>query len=72
MIEGYTIHQNEKYWRNRGIIYILVSWETLAWKPTRDEFFSQIRDELRQFIPEIDQYTGVGFNFKDYLKNHSI
>lgn len=66
------IHQNEKYWRNRGIIYIPVSWETLAWKPTRDEFFSQIRDELRQFIPEIDQYTGVGFNFKEYLKTHSF
>lgn len=66
------IHQHEKYWKNKGIIYIPVSWETLAWKPTRDKFFSQIRDELRQFIPEIDQYTGVGFDFKEYLKNHSI
>lgn len=55
------IHQHEKYWKNKGRIYIPVSWKEYAYKPDRDRFFSQIRDELRQFIPEIDQYTGVGY-----------
>lgn len=55
------IHKHESYWHNRGVIYIPVSWETIAYKHDRDIFFAQIRDELRQFIPEIDIYTGVGY-----------
>lgn len=56
-----VIHRHEKYWKNKGRIYIPVSWKEYTYKPDRDRFFSQIRDELRQFIPEIDRYTGVGY-----------
>lgn len=65
------IHKHKQYWKNKGVIYIPVSYKTFAVKEDRIVFFNQIRDELRKFIPEIDQYTGVDFNFKEYLKMHS-
>jgi predicted SprT family Zn-dependent metalloprotease len=64
------IKHHEKYWCNKGIIYIPINYQEYVLKEDRIKLFSQIRDELRQFIPEIDQYTGVGFNFKQYLKSN--
>ena len=50
---------HKKYWNNKGRIYFPVSSDTLAIPEERAAFFNLIRDELRSFIPEIYQYTGV-------------
>lgn len=53
------IRQHEQYWKSKGVIYIPFSYREYVLKDDRDRLFNQIRDELKQFIPEIYQYTGA-------------